>query len=367
MSRVAYRPLQPNFPLNSPVAPVRPFSWRPPLLHGGGGEDEYRNNLWNNPAVRLSFPIMMGSNNSSASGSQHHHYQQQRPSSSSPHNNFSSLSDLLSSHSSSATNNHQQQRHSQSLSTFAPLSALHRQQRQQQISSFSNNRHTSSSRNTNSPNNFSSSGSPNQRNMGDVLSTTTSFNTSRRPQAPMNSINASNSTSSQIAYSLLANLRGSLSTNNLINDSNINDNNSHASEPFYNGAIDNGAQSLTKPETQSSGNATSSSTLAALSELLQGRQQQQHAHNRINNTNDNTSNHINNSGHNNENNFQNSSSSRDSNHSPLNAREAQIMDSYIDSQFADSSSSHPSPRTTENKASPFSNNIIVLDDSDNDS
>ena len=92
MSRISYRPLQNNFPMNSPVAPVRPFSWRPPMgSSSGGGSSSSLNTssaYWNNPAIRLSFPVMMGNNahnnvSSSQQQQQQQLLQQQRSASSS--------------------------------------------------------------------------------------------------------------------------------------------------------------------------------------------------------------------------------------------------------------------------------------------
>jgi len=56
MNRTGYRPLQQNFPINTPVAPVRPFLWRPPSS----------TNLLNTN-IQLSFPVMANGPGSSSS------------------------------------------------------------------------------------------------------------------------------------------------------------------------------------------------------------------------------------------------------------------------------------------------------------
>ena len=50
MSRTGYRPhpLQQNFPSNTPVVSVRPFSWRPPSMS------------YANTSISISFPVMVG-------------------------------------------------------------------------------------------------------------------------------------------------------------------------------------------------------------------------------------------------------------------------------------------------------------------
>ncbi|XP_066935875.1 helicase ARIP4-like [Clytia hemisphaerica] len=61
-----YRPLQPNFPLNPPVAPVRPFSWRPPISITSSLPS-----MASNSGMRISFPVMIGNQTITASRTVH--------------------------------------------------------------------------------------------------------------------------------------------------------------------------------------------------------------------------------------------------------------------------------------------------------